>query len=110
MKENTISTEKKPRGVYDRRTISLWFKVDDLQNNDELIVYEENGITQGLNIYVENERLFFDVWSQTGNEWSGSYASSGAIVSDTWHHIALTLDGESDRDFIAYVDGVDVDR
>ena len=97
-------------GVYDRRTISLWFKVDDLQNSDELVIYEENGTTQGLNIYVENERLFFDVWSQTDNEWTGSYASSNAIAADTWHHVALTLDSESDRDFIAYVDGVDVDE
>ena len=96
--------------IYDRRTISLWFKVEDLQNSEELIIYEENGTTQGLNIYVENERLFFDVWNQVGNEWSGSYTSSNAIASDTWHHVALAIDSQSDRDFVAYLDGVDIDE
>ncbi|MCC0178519.1 cadherin-like domain-containing protein [Waterburya agarophytonicola K14] len=107
--EYNFGTEGQP-GVYDRRTISLWFKVDELQNNQELVIYEENGTTEGLNIYVKDSRLFFDTWNQTGNEWSGSYASSNAITSDTWHHVGLILDRELENDFIAYLDGTNIDE
>ena len=49
-------------GVYTERTISLWFKVDDKEIFDrKQIIYEEDGTTRGLKIYVEEGRLFFDV-------------------------------------------------
>ena len=96
--------------VYDKRTVSLWFKVEDITSNEDLVIYEENGNTQGLKIYVKDERLFFDRWDRSGNEWSGSYTSSDEIASDTWHHVALAIDRESEREFIAYLDGVDTDR
>ncbi len=101
------------RGVYGKRTISLWFQVDDKDLDDrQQVIYEEDGTTRGLKIYVENGRLFFDVWNQIGNEWSGTYSSTNAIASDTWHHVALVLDAEEelDKPFTAYLDSKDIDE
>ena len=99
------------RGVYDERTISLWFKVNNTSSSQPQVIYEENGITQGLDIYVEDGRIFFDVWNQVGNEWSGSYGSSNAIDDNTWHHVGLILDRENSGDlgYKAYLDGIDID-
>ena len=96
-------------GVYQERTISLWFSVDDKMGSRQ-VIYEEDGTSQGLNIYVENGRLFFDVWNQVGNDWSGSYSSTNALSNDTWHHVGLVIEQESDRHFIAYLDGIDIDE
>ena len=95
--------------LYDERTVSLWFKVDDAQNNGTLTIYEEDGSTQGLNIYVENDQLWFKTWSQKGNERSGHYLSTNAIASDTWHHAVIVLDTSQTEPFTAYLDGLSID-
>lgn len=104
-------------GVYTERTISLWFQVDDKDISDrKQIIYEEDGTTRGLKIYVEDGRLFFDVWNQIGNEWSGSYSSTNEIASNNWHHVSLVLDEQEElansqaKPFTAYLDGVDIDE
>ncbi len=102
------------RDIYTERTISLWFKVDETTLDREQVIYEEDGATRGLDIYVEDGRLFFNVWNQVGSDWSGSYSATDAIASNTWHHISLVIDREqdleSDRPFTAYLDGIDIDE
>ena len=95
--------------LYDERTVSLWFKVDDAQNHDTLTIYEEDGGTQGLNIYVENNHLWFKTWSQKENERAGYYLSTDAIASNTWHHAVIVLDTSQAKPFTAYLDGLSVD-
>jgi len=100
--------------IYDQRSISLWFKVDDIDLNRKQVIYEEDGISQGLDIYVENGSLFFNVWNQSQGQWSGNFAASNLLESDTWHHASLVIDREQDlannRPFTAYLDGINVDR
>ena len=106
-------------GNHSKRTISIWFKVDNKNlANSKQIIYEEGGITggdAGLNIYVENGRIYFGGWNRDQGNWAGTYLSSDAIYSNTWHHAVLVLDAESGVDtiqesaFRAYLDGEQVD-
>ena len=95
--------------LYSNRTVSLWFKVDDLTSDRPQLIYEENGLTQGLDIYFEDGRLLFKTWNQEGNERSGNYISTDAIASNTWHHAALVLDASSTQPLRAYLDGAILD-
>ena len=103
--------------IYAKRTVSLWFYVNNKDISDrKQVLYEEDGQTRGLDIYVEDGRLYFNVWNQIGNEWSGSYSSTDAIASNTWHHIALVLDAQAELDdplaeaFTAYLDSINIDE
>jgi|GEM_PF-527121 len=90
-----------------KRTISLWFKTDDqdivekIENPDlvipKQIIYEEGGWSQddaGLNVYIEDGRIYFGGWNQSGGNWSGTYLSSNKLTPNSWHHAVLVLDAE----------------
>ena len=105
-------------GTHAQRTISVWFKADDKNISDrKQIIYEEGGVNKddaGLNIYLENGRVYFGGWNQEDGNWSGTYLSSDDITSNTWHHVALVLDAQEgvnsiqDNAFAAYLDGVKI--
>ncbi len=107
---------KNNEDIYTNRTISLWFRVDDKNVASQQVIYEEDGTSRGLDIYVKDGRLFFNVWNQLGSDWSGSYSSTDAFTSNTWHHVALVLDTEQDletsqsKPFTAYLDAVNIER
>ena len=101
-----------------QRTISVWFKADDKNIADrKQIIYEEGGYIKddaGLNIYLENGRVYFGGWNRSEGDWSGTYLSSDDLNSNTWHHAVLVLDAEAgidtvqDNAFTAYLDGVKI--
>lgn len=100
---------------YGKRTIALWFKVDDKNiASRHQVLYEEGGATRGLNIYIDEGKLYVGGWNIEQNEsnWSGTYLSTGAIESNRWHHVALVLNAQEDLDQVqpktltAYLDGV----
>ncbi|MCC0178517.1 cadherin-like domain-containing protein [Waterburya agarophytonicola K14] len=105
-------------GTHSQRTVSLWFKVDNKNiGNGKQIIYEEggfNGGDAGLNIYIENSRLYFGGWNRDRGNWAGTYLSSDAIYADTWHHAVLVLDAEAGvgttqpEVLTAYLDGVKI--
>ena len=90
--------------MLNEKTISLWFKVDRIDNNNPLIIYEEDGDSQGLEIYLEDDRLIFKTWNRVGNERSGNYLATDAIAANSWHHAVIVLD--ESQPFAAYLDGV----
>ncbi|MEM7298929.1 MAG: LamG-like jellyroll fold domain-containing protein, partial [Bacteroidota bacterium] len=100
-----------------KRTISTWFKADNISSvsDRKQVIYEEGGFGNGLNIYLDDSRLYFGGWS--GESWSsGTYLSTDAIQSDEWHHVVLVLDAEENITslqsgaFSAYLDGVKIDE
>ena len=102
--------------THPQRTVSLWFKTDNKNlRNQKQILYEEGGVREddgGLNIYIENGRLYFGGWHS--ESWTGTYLSSNKLSSNTWHHAVLVLDAEEGiettqaKAFTAYLDGLKI--
>lgn len=101
-------------GIHNQRTIAFWFKSDSQEvSTPKQVLYEEGGTVRGLNIYLDSDRLYVGGWNRKESKWSGTYLSTNEIVTDSWHHVALVLDGESTvqaDSLIAYVDGQEFGR
>ncbi|NJM97927.1 MAG: hypothetical protein HC800_12925 [Phormidesmis sp. RL_2_1] len=95
-------------GIQPARTISVFFKVNDAAANKKQVIYEEGGDIRGLNLYVQDDLLYFGGWNLPESKWQGSWLSTDKLSSGKWHHAALVLDGEdtitSDA-MTAYIDG-----
>jgi hypothetical protein len=106
---NSINT-----GTYAKRTLSLWFKVDDKNISDrKQVIYEEGGNARGLNIYVHNGRLYVGAWNNPASEsnWRGTYLSTNTISSNKWHQVTVVLNAKEGAKNLqagaltAYLDG-----
>jgi hypothetical protein len=102
---NDINTQ-----THHQRTISVQFKIDDINSGDrKQVIYEEGGQGCGLNIYVFEGRLYVGIWNT--QIWQGTYLSTNQIEADKWHHVTVVLDGESGVNtlqadaFRGYLDG-----
>lgn len=92
-----------------QRTISLWFYAEDVDTPGPQMLYEEGGGTRGLNIYIEDGRLYFGGWNRAESGWLGTWLSTDAVVSNQWHHVTLVLDGDATvqlDSFRGYLDGL----
>ncbi|MGK7906471.1 MAG: DUF4347 domain-containing protein [Synechococcus sp.] len=108
-------------GNFPQRTITAWFNVDNTtvfrpnttDTEPKQVIYEEGGGSRGLNIYIENDRLYVGGWNLPESNWTGTYLSTGDIQANTWHHVALVLDADPDNPttqagaFRGYLDGVE---
>ncbi len=96
---------------HDERTVSIWFKADEIsEESGRQLIYEEGGGARGLNIYLDEDRLFVGGWNQPKNEgnWPGTWLKTDNVSEDTWHHVSLVLDGKgklSPNAFRGYLDG-----
>ncbi|NER79946.1 MAG: PKD domain-containing protein [Leptolyngbya sp. SIO1D8] len=85
------------QGIHGDRTISLWFKADDLVNpaSRPQVIYEEGGQFRGLNIYLKGDQLHVGGWNMPSQEsgWQGTWLSSDNVSANQWNHVALVLDG-----------------
>ena len=98
-------------GTHSVRTVSLWFKADDVSiSARKQVLYEEGGKTRGLNIYLYDGQLYVGGWNAIAGEsdWGGTFLATAAPTDGQWHHVALTLEGGStvSTDALkAYLDG-----
>lgn len=95
-----------------QKTIEAWFKVDDKNiTSRKQTIYEQGGTVRGLNIYVYGGNLYVGGWNEPNGEsdWDpGTWLSTSSIQSNTWHHVALTLNGGNsvtNNAFKGYLDG-----
>jgi hypothetical protein len=94
-----------PGDMLAQRTLSMWFKADDVSTEKAQVVFEEGDRTAGINLYLEDDLLHFGNWS--GGADGGRV--SGEVESGEWHHAALVIDGAADSGTLtAYVDGAEV--
>lgn len=92
-----------------QRTIAMWFFAEDVDAAGRQMLYEEGAGTRGLNIYIEDGRLYVGGWNRAESNWSGTWLSTDAVQSGQWHHVALVLDGGAvvtDDALRGYLDGV----
>lgn len=84
-------------GTQDERTISLWFRADDISDESQKqIIYEEGAGIRGLNAYVYDDQLYVGGWNEPTQEsgWEGTWLSTDKISSNEWYHLAIVLDGD----------------
>ncbi len=82
-------------GPYTDRTIGLWFKTSDV-SQQERILYQEGGVTNGFSLYVDDDKIYVGAWS-IGSGWNGNWLSTDiSAEADKWHHVALVLRGATD--------------
>ena len=103
------NTEDINLGNHSKRTVNVWFNADSLQPRQT--IFEEGGTIRGLNIYLDQGKIYFGGWNQPENEsgWEGTFID--ADLSSGWHLATLTLDATlwtmatEPNTFKAYVDG-----
>ncbi|MEO1400227.1 MAG: LamG domain-containing protein, partial [Cyanobacteria bacterium J06635_1] len=91
-------TEDINLGTQDERTISLWFRADDVSDESQKqTIYEEGGGIRGLNAYVYDDQLYVGGWNEPTQEsgWEGTWLSTDKISSNEWYHLAIVLDGDN---------------
>lgn len=88
-------------GTYLQRSIELWFEADALSGFQYL--YEEGGGTNGLGIYLEDDTLYCQAWSQSSN-WGGTgdpggtkFQSQSGLATGTVYHVVMTFSQPADR-------------
>lgn len=98
-------------GTQAKRTIEVWFKVNDKTlTTRKQVIFEEGGGIRGMNIYLYNSSLYVGGWNVNENGWTGTFLSTAAIESGKWHHVAFVLEGTStiqENALKGYLDGVE---
>ena len=98
-------------GIHDERTISLRFKANEINTGDQKqVLYEEGAKVRGLNIYLDEGKLYVGGWNRPGKEsgWQGTWLSTDAISADQWHRVDLVLQGGDEVEpgaIRGYIDG-----
>lgn len=86
-------------GFYDSKSIFLVVKpLSGLSENEPQVIFEEGGTEKGLNIYLKNKKLHFQVWNTTDDDgpdgdlapWGGntSYAESDELSYDSTYVVS----------------------
>ena len=104
------SEELNQGGPYEQRTVSMWFNADDLRADREQVLFEEGNRMQGLNMYLQEDLLYFGGWSGTDKDGAGSWVSTDKADAGKWHHAAMVLDAQAGAggSLTAYLDGKEI--
>ena len=90
---NTVSLTQAAENETTRRSISLWFNVEDANRDGKQVLFEEGNLSNGLNIYIDSGTLYVGSWAL--GQFSQFMGTS--IESDTWNHVALVIDGNAGK-------------
>jgi hypothetical protein len=82
------------------RTGTFWYKADNIE--DAQIIYEEGGGTNGLNVYIQNSKIWIGAWSENNN-WNGTWFNV-STTANQWHHVAYVFDAPN-ASFKLYYEG-----
>jgi len=85
------------------RTISFWFKAEDV--NKRQVLYAEGFAMIGVNIYLDQGRLYAGSWATSDNSkldsrnpvygygWNGDWISTEPLEAGRWYHVTWMLRG-----------------
>lgn len=88
---------------FSERTISVWFRANRIDGIH--YIYEEGGTVNGINIYIQNGRLYGGTYKASGTDYA--IFPSVQVQTDTWYHVAITYHDTDGFNF--YVNGALVD-
>ncbi|MCA9981561.1 MAG: cadherin-like domain-containing protein, partial [Anaerolineales bacterium] len=81
-------------GAQNERTVSFWIRPTNVGiDTRKQIIWEEGGLTHGLNLYIYDGALYAGAWSDN-NGWSGTWLNT-AVNNNNWYHVALVLNSAS---------------
>ena len=84
------------------RTVSFAFRIDESNSlNSRQMLFEEGGVTQGLNAYIDNGKLYIGGYDNSIG-WDGTWYSVDLPSDNDFHSLALTL---GSNELTAYLDG-----
>ncbi len=71
-------------------TIELWYKADNIAGTHQ-VLFEEGGQDNGVNIYVDNGKIWVGTYSDyVSNKWL-----SLATTNNEWHYVVLMFDDDN---------------
>jgi hypothetical protein len=76
-------------GNITEKTISLWVKPTTVSGRQ--VLYQQGGTVRGMNIYIQNGRLYAGAWNDSAG-WDGKWLSSTNITAGDWNYVTLTYD------------------
>jgi hypothetical protein len=97
------------------RTVCLWFYAENPGLATKQVLFEDGGVTRGMNFYLENGSLIFGAWNTPANEsgWAGTWFTVPGIQAQRWYHVALSLNGGktvTQDALIGYLGGSEIGR
>jgi hypothetical protein len=76
-------------GTITEKSISLWFNPTDITGRK--VLYQQGGTLQGMNIYIQNGRVYAGAWDDAVG-WDGTWLFSTNVTENAWNHVTLTYD------------------
>ena len=64
-------------GPFEEKTVTLWFQADDVDTDNEQVLFESGGSTRGINMYIQGGQAFVGAWNRGANDGIGSPWESG---------------------------------
>ena len=72
--------------AYAAKTVELWFRANQLTGQQ--VLYEQGGVTNGLNIFLDGANLYVGAWTGGIGNWV-----STPVQTATTYHVALVYNG-----------------
>ena len=88
------------------RTIEFWFKPEDVTTRQ--VLYEEGAEVNALYFFLQDGRVYLGAYrNSAANEADRRFFRSDVIIeTDSWYHVALTLEDSSGLTLRWYLNGV----
>ena len=91
--------------ITDEITLAAWVNVRSFENWEGIITKGTTQASYGINVWGDRTIRFTVNWgSPAGGVGRGAWNSRLTLTPDTWHHVAVTYDGQT---FRFYIDGVE---
>lgn len=76
----------------EKKSFAIWIKPNEIGTGEKEIVFQIGAISNGFNIYLDGEMLYFGGWHNGRFPWKTFLAVP--ITRGEWHHLALVLDAD----------------
>ncbi len=91
----------------EKKSFALWIRPNEIGTGEKEIIFKLGEISNGFNIYLDGNMLYFGGWNNSQFSWETFLAVP--ITRGRWHHLALVLDadysGVHPNAFRAYLNG-----
>lgn len=88
------ASELNDGGSYDEKTLMIVFETGDDVDGRQ-VLYEEGGHIRGLNMYLDDGRLYFNGWNLAETAW-GPRSVSTDVEANTAYQATLVLNADGD--------------